>query len=137
MSDDKTPSIHILTPLTEAETFCLAVENLYNCVGYSNSSKQFKPSNCLKTTFDGSSKLATSALEVFTEFKSARTSIFKGTLLSSGSIGFISNATYKCLLKTVNYIIKAKSLFSSAKNSQNARIDCLINELYVEGFLAA
>ena len=134
VSNENTPSIHILTALSEAETFCSAVEMLYNCVGFSNSSKVLKPTNCLKTSFDQRSKLANNAFTLLSGFKDARTKIFNGALLSSGSIGFISDSTYKCLKKTVDYINKLECHFSSANNWKLARVDCLINELYCEGY---
>ena len=135
-SVDKSSSIHIFTPLSEAEKFCAAIEHLYNSVGYSFG-KTYKPSNCLKTSFDNSSKLSNGAMKVLNSFKDDRSRIFDGTLLSSGAIGFITESTLKCLQKTVNYVTQAKSMFLSAQNSKNARIDCLINELYAEGFFGS
>ena len=135
-SVDKSSSIHIFTPLSEAEKFCAAIEHLYNSFGYSFG-KTYKPSNCLKTSFDNSSKLSNGAMKVLNSFKDDRSRIFDGTLLSSGAIGFITESTLKCLQKTVNYVTQAKSMFLSAQNSENARIDCLINELYAEGFFGS
>ena len=95
-SVDKSSSIHIFTPLSEAEKFCAAIEHLYNSVGYSFG-KTYKPSNCLKTSFDNSSKLSNGAMKVLNSFKDDRSRIFDGTLLSSGAIGFITESTLKCL----------------------------------------
>ena len=76
-------------------------------------------------------------MKVLNSFKDDRSIIFDGTLLSSGAIGFITESTLKCPQKTVNYVTQAKSMFLSAQNFENARIDCLINELYAEGFFGS
>ena len=76
-------------------------------------------------------------MKVLNSFKDDRSINFDGTLLSSGAIGFITESTLKCPQKTVNYVTQAKSMFLSAQNSENARIDCLINELYAEGFFGS
>ena len=39
------------------------------------------------------------------------------------------------MFKTVQYIMQnAEHLLSDAKNSSHAKIECMVNELYIEGF---
>ena len=47
----------------------------------------------------------------------------------------IHEPTLRCMLKTVQYIMQnAEHLLSDAKNSSHAKIECMVNELYIEGF---
>ncbi len=135
LSEEKDNAIFITTSLQYGLKFCKAVEDLYNCVGFSSSVNSFIPKNSLSTNFVKSRCLSCNALQVLNEFKIQRKSLFNGRLQLASSIGFINEQTLRCLSKTVQYIKNAEGLFLAAVNRSNARIDCMINELYIEGFL--
>ena len=133
-STDKDFAIFVLTPLDEAVRISMAVEKLYNAVRFSNSNTESKPSVCLKTSISQSKSLVTEAVATIKEFQDDRKSIFKGSLLSSSSIGFFTEDTLRCLSKTASFIQNAETFFEKAVNKENARVDCLASELYIEGF---
>lgn len=88
----------------------------------------------MSTTFVKSSSLSHGAMKVLDEFKVQRKALFSDSLQLASAIGFIHEPTLRCMLKTVQYIQNAEHLLSDAVNSNNAKIDCMVNELYIEGF---
>ena len=133
-SDDHDNAIFISTSLLPGLQFCRAIEDLYNSVGFSSSLKSCVPKHSLLTTFGNSSSLSNGAMGVFEKFKGDRKSLFSNSLQSGAAIGFIHEPTLRCMLKTVQYMQNAEHLLSDAKNSANAKIECMVNELYIEGF---